>query len=168
MRMPLHLVPLVLLVGVLAFNALPSRAQDADLVRHFDYDKQAPLGVKELGVERRGSVSVYDITYASPKGGLVPAYLVVPKGKGPFAAVIWGHWYWDNSPMRNRKEFLDEAVALAQAGVVSLLTDGPVARPGHVKSKEPLSEQDGTDFVQQVIDMRRGADVLLARQDVDA
>jgi len=32
--------------------------------------------------------------------------------------------------MRNRKEFLDEAVALAPAGVVSLLTDGPVARPG--------------------------------------
>src|SRR6267378_6056060 len=167
MRMPLHLVPLVLLVGVLAFNALPSRAQDADLVRHFDYDKQAPLGVKELGVERRGDVTIHDITYASPKGGVVPAYLVVPKGKGPFAAVIWGHWYWGNSPMRNRKEFLDEAVALAEAGVVSLLTDGPIARPGHVENKGELNEQGVTDLVQQVIDMRRGVDLLLARKDVD-
>ena len=97
----------------------------------------------------------------------MPAYLVVPKGRGPFAAVIWGHWYWDNSSMRNRKQFLDEAVVLAQAGVVSLLTDGPVARPGHIESKDPLDERVATDFLQQVIDMRRGVDVLFARKDVD-
>ena len=92
---------------------------------------------------------------------------MVPDAKGPHAAVIWGHWYWDNSPVRNRKEFLEEAVALAQAGVVSLLTDGPVARPGHVQSRQPLNEQQITDLVQQVVDMRRGADLLLARKDVD-
>jgi dienelactone hydrolase len=160
-------VPFCLMIAVLLLSD-SLRAQDADLIRHFDYDQKASLGVKELGVEHRGEVSVYDITYVSPKSGLVPAYLVVPKGKGPFAAVVWGHWYWDNSPMRNRKQFLDEAVALAPAGVVSLLTDGPVARPGHVESKDPLDEQNATDFLQQVLDMRRGVDVLLARKDVDA
>jgi dienelactone hydrolase len=98
----------------------------------------------------------------------VPAYLVVPaEGNGPFAAVIWGHWYWRNSEMRNRKQFLDEAVALAQAGVVSLLTDGPVARPGYVPDNTPLNEKQATDMVQQVIDFRRGVDLLLARKDVD-
>ena len=137
------------------------------MIRRFDYDRKAPLGIKEVGVEHRGQITIHDISYASPKGGLVPAYLVVPKGKGPFAAVIWGHWYWDNSPMRNRKQFLDEAVALAQSGVVSLLTDGPVARPGHVVNNEPLNEQQTADLVQQIVDMRRGADLLLARQDVD-
>jgi dienelactone hydrolase len=157
----------ILLLGILLLIASPYRAQDADLIRHFDYDRQAPLGIKEIGVERRGKVSVHDITYFSPKGGLVPAYLVVPQGRGPFAAVIWGHWYWGNSPMRNRKEFLDEAVVLAEAGVVSLLTDGPIARPGHVENKEELNEQGVTDLVQQVTDMRRGVDLLLARKDVD-
>jgi dienelactone hydrolase len=157
----------ILLLGMLMFNATPSQAQDADLIRHFDYDDRRPIGIRELGVERRGEVAIHDITYASPKGGIVPAYLVVPEGKGPFAAVIWGHWYWSNSSMRNRKEFLDEAVALAQAGVVSLLTDGPIARPGHMANKEPLNEQDVTDLVQQVTDMRRGVDLLLARKDVD-
>jgi dienelactone hydrolase len=82
--------------------------------------------------------------------------------------VIWGHWYWGNSPARNRTEFLDEAVALAPSGVVSLLTDGPVARPGHVEDKDPLSERQATDLVQQIVDMERGADLLLARKDVDA
>lgn len=142
-------------------------AQTPDLGNHFDYDKNAPLDVKTLGSEKRGDVTIYDITYASPKGGLVPAYLVVPKGKGPFAAVVWGHWYWTNSPMFNRKQFLDEAVALARTGVVSLLTDGPNARPGYVPDRTPLNEKQITDRIQAVIDMRRGIDLLLARKDVD-
>ena len=168
MRTRIHPTRLVNLIGILLISCWPSLAHDAELLRHFDYDQKAPLGIKELGVERRGDVSIHDITYTSPKGGEVPAYLVVPKGKGPFAAVIWGHWYWANSPMANRKQFLDEAVVLAQAGVVSLLTDGPLARPGHVESKDPFDDRRATDFLQQVIDMRRGADVLLARKDVDA
>lgn len=163
-----RLIQSILMTGILLTSVASLDAQDANLLRHFDYDQKAPLGLKEIGVERRGDVAIHDITYDSPKGGRVPAYLVVPKGKGPFAAVIWGHWYWSNSPMRNRKQFLDEAVALAQAGVVSLLTDGPVARPGHVESKDPMDERVPTEFHQQVIDMRRGVDVLTARQDVDA
>src|SRR5207237_7347366 len=72
-----------------------------------------------------------------------------------------------NSAVRNRKEFLDEATVLAQAEVVSLLPDGPVARPGHVTNNEPLNEQQITDMVQAVVDIRRGLDLLLARGDVD-
>jgi cephalosporin-C deacetylase-like acetyl esterase len=168
MRPSTRFAQFVLLTGILLIGAALSLAQDAELISHFDYDRHAPLGLKQIGVQHREHATVYDITYASPKGGVVPAYLVVPKGRGPFAAVVWGHWYWDNSSMRNRKQFLDEAVVLAQAGVVSLLTDGPVARPGHIKSKDPLDERVATDFLQQVIDMRRGVDVLLARKDVDA
>src|SRR5438132_2303690 len=145
-----------------------SRAQDADLVRHFDYDQNAPLAIKQVGVQHRQHATVYDITYDSAKGGVVPAYLVVPKGRGPFAAVIWGHWCWQNSSMRNRREFLDEAVALAGAGTVSLLTDHPMSRPGYVPIKDPLDERNATEFLQQVIDMRRGVDLLTARRDVDS
>jgi dienelactone hydrolase len=142
-------------------------AQDAEMMRHFDYDRTAPLNIKQIGVHRRSNVIIYDITYDSPKGGVVPAYLVVPNGRGPFAAIIWGHWYWENSSMRNRKEFLDEAIAMAPAGVISLLTDGPIARSGYVTSKEPLNDQQVKNLVQAVVDMRRGLDLLLARRDVD-
>ena len=133
----------------------------------FDYDAKAPLDLEEAGVEHRGDVAVQDISYASPRGGRVPAYLVVPDGPGPFAAILWGHWYWPNSDFFNRKEFLDEAVVLAHAGVVSLLTTGPGARPGHVDDKNPLSDRQATDLIQAIVDMRRGADLLLARRDVD-
>lgn len=168
MRFSASLVKLSLGVACFVLCNSVLFAQDAELVRHFDYDAKAPLELKIVGTEKRGEATIYDITYASPKGGVVPAYLVVPaKGKGPFAAVVWGHWYWTNSEMRNRKQFLDEAVALAPAGVVSLLTDGPVARPGYVADNDLLSEKRNADKVQQVVDMRRGVDLLLSRKDVD-
>jgi dienelactone hydrolase len=157
-----------ILVGAVLITAgPPARAQSGSELRVFEYDRAAAIDIQEISVTKRGDVAVHDISYASPKGGRVPAYLVVPLGKGPFAAVIWGHWYWGNSPARNRTEFLDEAVALAKSGVVSLLTDGPIARPGHVENKDPLSDQRISDLIQQILDMERGADLLLGRKDVD-
>jgi dienelactone hydrolase len=167
MRLTIRVSQLLLTVALLLLSASSSFAQDPEILRHFDYDRHTPLNIKRLGVQHRGRADVYDITYDSLKGGVVPAYLVVPKGRGPFAAVIWGHWYWNNSSMRNRREFLDEAIVLAQAGVVSLLTDGPVARPGHEAIKEPFDERNAQEFFQQVMDMRRGVDLLLTRKDVD-
>jgi len=138
------------LLAVLLLTGRPLFAQDPDTLKRFDYDRSAPLDIKSVSVEKRGNASVQDISFASPKGGRVPAFLVVPEGKGPFAAILWGHWYWSNSPMRNRKEFLDEAAVLARSGVVSLLTDGPVARPGHVENNAPLNEDQITDLIQAI------------------
>lgn len=157
----------ILAVALFLFS-IPVFAQESGGAHAFDYNQQAPLDIQEAGVEHRGGIAIQDISFASPKGGRVPAYLVVPEGKGPFPAVLWGHWYWRNSDFFNRKEFLDEAVALAHAGVVSLLTTGPNARPGHVDDPDELSDQQVTDLIQAIVDMRRGADLLLARKDVNA
>ncbi len=157
----------IFIIAIVTANSTVSFGQDADLMRHFDYDQKAPLNIKQIGVERRATATVYDITYDSPKGGVVPAYLVVPKGRGPFAAVVWGHWCWQNSSLRNRKQFLDEALALAPSGLISLLTDHPMSRPGYESPKDPLDERNATVFLQQVLDMRRGVDLLTRRGDVD-
>ena len=162
-----RLIQLALILAILETMSSIATAQTAEMLAHWDYDKTAPLGIKEIGAQKRGDVTIHDITYVSPKGGVVPAYLVVPKGKGPFAAVVWGHWYQGNSPMLNRKEFLEEAVVLASSGVVSLLTDGPIARRDYVADNQPFSEKQVSYLVQQVIDMRRGVDLLLQRKDID-
>jgi pimeloyl-ACP methyl ester carboxylesterase len=154
-------------VVALSIPMPPATQSYPDLIRRFDYAAGAPLDVREVGVESRGGATVHDISYASPKGGRVPAFLVVPDGTGPFAAVVWGHWYWRNSAVRNRREFLDEAVALAKSGVVSLLFDGPVARPGFFDDLTPLNEKQIDDRLQTILDVRRAADLLLARTDVD-
>lgn len=155
-----------LLLALFALS-LSAFARPTDNSHPFDYDSKLPLDSQDVGVDFRGPVGIYDFSYASPRGGRVPSYLVLPPGKGPFAAIIWGHWCWQNSDFRNRKEFLDEAVALAPAGVASLLIDFPIARPGYVADKDPLSSKGIDDLVQMVIDIRRGADLLLARPFVD-
>jgi dienelactone hydrolase len=128
---------------------------------HFTYDRSASLNVKQVSVKVRNGVTIEDITYTGSNGDTVPAYLVIPKGAGKFAGIIWGHWMMQGAANANRAEFLDEAIALAPAGVVSLLIDAPPKRPDF---KPPA----GPDVVsQQVVDLRRGLDLLLSRPEVD-
>ncbi|HVM75780.1 MAG TPA: hypothetical protein VMT75_09070 [Candidatus Saccharimonadales bacterium] len=142
-------------------------AQKADGPRAFDYDPKTPLDTQDVGADFRGEVGIYDLSYANPRGARVSASLVLPPGKGPFAAVIWGHWCWPNSEFHNRKEFLEEALALAPSGVASLLVDFPIARPEYVRDKDPLSDRQIDELVEQVVAVRRGADLLFSRPFVD-
>jgi dienelactone hydrolase len=137
----------------------------AEYAKHFNYERSAPLKVEQAGSQQRGHVTVEDLSYAGAEGQRVPAYLVIPAGKGPFAAILWGHWMMPASPYMNRKEFLDEAVALAPSGVVSLLIDAPMVRAG--AKNQDNAESYVKSFQQDVIDLRRGLDLLLAREDVD-
>ena len=155
-------IPLLVFVFLQSTGAEISK----DLAR-FEDDRSALLNVKELSIQDRGGVTVHDMTYASPRGGLVPAYLVVPNGKGKFAGIVWGHWMMPNSPTANRSEFLEEAIALAPGGVVSILIDTPYVRPGFKEDADPFSSQGPDVVAQQVVDLRRAADLLLARDDVD-
>src|ERR1700730_11037461 len=139
-----------------------------ELIKHFDYDRSAPLDIRETSVWEREGTKVYDLSYASSKGGRVPAYLVLPSGRGKFAGIVFGHWTMERSPTRNRTEFLEEAVTLTQAGVVSLLIDAPLNRLGYVQDKEPLSQRQNNYWLQEAIDVRRAVDLLLARDSVDA
>ena len=159
----------VLTCSAFAFGQGANAPAFEELARQFDYDAKAPSDVREVGRERRRGATVIDLTYASPRGGRVPAYLVVPGGRGPFAAVLFGHWMMEGSPLKNRREFLEEALVLARAGAVSLLIDTPYVRPGFVRETDETRQPDQSSEVarQQVVDFRRGLDILLARGDVD-
>jgi len=135
-----------------------------DLLRWYEYDPKAPLELKEESTQGREGLKVLSVSYASPKGGRVPAYIVVPPGKGPFAGLIFMHPAGRDV---GRAYFLDEAVALSKSGAVSILIDAPFVRP----SPQPLfafTEKDRDGIVQCVIDLRRAVDVLTSRSDVDA
>src|SRR5829696_3365640 len=166
----LLLLTLLLTCPALGFAQTSAPPRFEELVGQFDYDAKAPLDVKEVGREKRDGATVIDLTYASPRGGRVPAYLVVPEGRGPFAAVLFGHWMMPGSPMRNRREFLEEAVVLARAGAVSLLIDAPYVRPGFMLEADETRQPEQSSEVarQQAVDFRRGLDLLLARRDVDS
>lgn len=113
-----------LLIAVLMTACIGSDAAAQMGSQLFADDRSKPLEPKVLSTQTRDDVEVYDLTYAGSKSR-VPAYLLVPKGSGKFAAIVWAHWLMPGSPLQNRREFLDEAVALAPSGVVSLLIDAP-------------------------------------------
>src|SRR5947208_5494433 len=131
----------------------------------FDYDAKAPLHTHDKIIEEFDGGSLHDITYVSPKGGPVAAYLVVPKGKGPFAAVLFGH-----CGNGTRTEFIPQAKLYARAGAVSLLPDYPWDRPQpwhKTPNHYDKPELDREIEIQAVLELRRGIDLLLARPDVD-
>ena len=158
---------LILAVFVLgSICALPaiSRCQSNPAQAPFSYDQQVPLDFREAGVETFSDATVHDVSYASPKGGRVPAYLVIPKARGPFAAIEFVHW-----GQGNRTEFLSEALLYAKAGVISLMIDAPYRRPEWVAGPSFMDnpQKDFELYTQLVIDARRGLDLLLSRSDVD-
>jgi len=89
----------------------------------FEYDQQAPLALEVVAERVQDGAIVRDITYASPRGGKVPAYLILPAERTPRAGLIFGHW-----GEGNRVEFVDEALVLARLGFVSLCLDSPHRR----------------------------------------
>jgi len=129
----------------------------------FAYDPQAPLDIQEVGRTRKESVTVIDLTYASPMGGRVPATLVVPDGDGPFAGMLCQHGL-----PSTRQPVIPNAVAYARMGAVVLLIDAPFARRADgLDMPLTFTEQDRQEQIQLIVDLRRGVDLLLSRPEVD-
>lgn len=123
----------------------------------FDYDRRKPLDYQSKLIAERGGVKVFDGSYSSPKGLRVDAYLVVPPGKGPFAGIVIQH-----GGGQTRMTYLPEALMLARAGAVCLITDDGL---GSIDPLKPEGFRD--ENIRLVVDMRRAVDLLASRTDVD-
>lgn len=154
----------LLIIACCAANQAQDKSID-ELRRMFDYDRKMPIDVREVRVIDRDGVRIRDITYASPKSGRVTAYLVEPAREGRFGGIVFGHWGYGT-----RTEFLPEAMLYARAGAVSLLVDDPEVRPAPWRRSSPGTEPEAVrdNFIQSVVDLQRGIDLLCARADVDA
>ena len=137
----------------------------------FAYDRSLPLGFEESSSVKKDGYSIRDVFYLSPLGGKVPAYLVVPNIEAQtLPAVIFMH-----PGQGNRTTFLSEAEALAAKGVISLLIDAPSMRnplPQDLSQEQKLAllvEEvvDVQKYIQTVVDLRRGIDLLSALENAD-
>lgn len=163
-RLPLPPYALRLLCSVLFLLSSVSALAAEPSPDLFAYGKSAPFNVQETGREPRGAAIVRDLTF-TPADKPVKAFLVSPAtGAGPHAAILYVHWLGDPETT-NRTQFLDEAVALAGRGVVSLLVEGMWADPDWYKNRIP--EEDHAQAVRQVIELRRAMDLLLAQPGID-
>lgn len=119
-------------------------AQDIPLVELqalLDYqDSPAPEPIYRL-VESEREMIVADYSFAGSSGDRVEGTLLVPGSDSPTPLILFGHWMMPGSPLRNRREFLEEAKLLTRAGATCLLLDGPLIRPGVVTDPEPMNGQ---------------------------
>lgn len=136
----------------------------------FAYDTAAAFDVEEKSSAGRGTVCVDDFTFAvatATERWTVDATLVAP---GPddartCAGVLWVHWLGEPATT-SRVQFRDEALALAERGVVSLLVDAMWAKPHWYRDR--VLEEDYARGVRQVIELRRALDLVRAQARVDA
>lgn len=111
-----------------------------------------PLDLSVLGTESRGGATIEDVGYGAG-GADVSAYLVLPEGTTEAPPVLYMHMLGGSV---DRSQFLDEAVELATAGVASLHLQGQF--PWDEDPRE--LEHDRKLIVQEVVNLRRGLDVL--------
>jgi dienelactone hydrolase len=159
---------LILLGSLVAVYSLPlafssSQKQDDASTQLFAYKNSVPLDVKKASEKERDGVIVQDIDYAAytPERGRVKAYLIKPKGAGPFAGILFFHWLGE--PNGDRNQFVEEAVALAKQGTVSLLIEGYF--PWTVEPKD--GQTDRRRVIDETIEVCRALDLLLSQPEVD-
>jgi dienelactone hydrolase len=127
-----------------------------ELARLFEYDKSSPLNVNWGRQEQKGAVVSIWGNYLGAEGCEVNAILVRPTGIGPYPAVIYMHM-----GQATKLQYRDEAIALAEHGVVSLLLDSPFVSGCFYMS------QARAGYIATVIDVRRGLDLLETISAVD-
>lgn len=131
------------------------------------YDAAAPLDVKVVGTKRQDGVTIEDITFRGAAGDeVIQAYVVSPAGgAGPYAGLLFVHWFAPPEPTSNRTQYLDEAAALARRGTVSLLVSTFWSDPARYKARR--WQTDYQNSLDQARHLRRALDVLLSRPRVD-
>lgn len=148
------------LLFLVAVSLLPGCGDGADRVTTaaktpglFAYDASRPLVARVGRVLNPGStIRVLDFSYAAPRGGRVSALLVLPRGTGPFPAVVYMH-----GAGRDRTELLPFAVALADKSFVALTLSSPSVKP---KGGIAGVRQFHDFYVNDVVNVRRAIDVL--------
>lgn len=133
----------------------------------FEYDQHRPLDIHDVSSETRGSVLIRDITFTSPGTEQpISAYLIAPTTTSTdCAGILYVHWYEPQSPTSNRTQFVDEAVTLAERGIVSLLVSTMWSDPPWFNLRQQVG--DYQDALNQVVALRRALDVLLAQSGVN-
>lgn len=134
----------------------------AELVEMYEYDASEPLSQQVAGKEEGRGATTYSITYQS-QGAAVPAFLVVPDGRGPFPAVLHAHAAGESPGW-----YLEDALALAREGYAGLLITSPETREPYL----PISltydlRADVRGMVRYVTDLRRGLDLLGTLPEID-
>jgi dienelactone hydrolase len=148
-------------MGLLAASTLGGAMS---LTPVFDYDPTAPLAVRDISVRSESGVTLRNLTFAPLPTVRRAAYLVTPETGQPTAAILFVHWYETWAANSNRRQFLEDAKHLAQRGTASLLVETLWSDDDWFYKR--TQQEDQAYSIQQVIELRRALDLLLAQTGV--
>ena len=137
-----------------------------EIASPFDYAVAASLDVRDIQTRSDQGVVIRNLTFAPSPGVRRAAYVVRPEGQGPFAAILYVHWYEPWALTSNRRQFLAEAKRSAQRGAISLLVETMWSDDDWFYKRTQADDRENS--IRQVVELRRGMDLLLMQPGVDA
>jgi poly(3-hydroxybutyrate) depolymerase len=140
-------------------------SKKAGLDAPFAYDSSKSFDLKTKRTIKEGKVEIRDITFQGPSGETIPAYLVVPPGKGRHPAVIYAH-----GSRGSRQDLVASAAGLGERGAVAIslemnysATRGTGTLPSGLAGVKTATNND----IQSVVEVRRTVDLLRSLPYVD-
>ncbi|MHA2364509.1 MAG: alpha/beta hydrolase family protein [Candidatus Hodarchaeales archaeon] len=140
----------------------------------FHYDKNISLGIKDISEpQHTKDLVIRDICFSSPTGTDIKAYIVSPIEEGSYPGIFFTHWLETEAEDSNRTQFLKSAKKLGKKGAISFLIDAFWSYTPKKWKQNPILPWK-TDYIhdrdlsiKQVIELRRGFDVLLSLSNLD-
>ncbi len=129
----------------------------------FSYNKDLSFNIENKSIEHKNDIAIKDISYSGLAEKRIDAYLIKPSDEGPFPGIIFVH-----PAPGSRDTFLDEAIAMAEIGAMSLVIDAPWAHTEFFAKMLELFQKGLREwYIQILIDLRRGIDILTLESDFD-
>jgi dienelactone hydrolase len=129
------------------------------------YPRLDPSDVRVFSSRNEEGYEKSTLVFQTPFGYRRMAQLFRPGGEGPFAAVLYLHWYEPEAQDSNRSQFVAEATEMAKHGAVCLTVETLWSDLDFFLKR--TQADDERNSIEEVVNERRFIDFLLAQPGVD-
>jgi len=136
------------------------------LAKMQNYDRDTPFLFRLIGKRNEDGLESRLMVTSSPFGYRRMAELIRPEGETPCAAILYVHWYEPEALDSNRSQFVTEARKMAKRGAACLLIETMWSDPDFFYKR--TQGDDLQNSLQQVVDLHRAIDFLLAQPGIDS
>jgi dienelactone hydrolase len=131
-----------------------------------EYQKLEAKDLRVIGRQTQDGIEGQLMVIQTPFGYRRVAEMFRPEGEGPYAAILYVHWYEPESINSHRTQFEEEAKELARSGAVCLSIETLWSdRDFFLKRTQ---DDDMQNSLEEVVNIRRAIDILLSQRNVDA
>jgi predicted esterase len=136
------------------------------MINLHDYQKLDTKDIRLIRKRVEEGVESQLLVIQTPFGYRRIAELFLPQIAGPFAAILYVHWYEPSSPDSNRSQFVEEAKEMAGRGAACLLIETLWSDPDFFLKR--TQAEDIQNSVEELVNIRRAIDLLLSQPGADA